>query len=99
MGVYENIDVDDLFDQAQRTTQVSQGLARVADSIAKRAESIDSTEGGGSAEITVTDGYAPGTGRRYFQVNSSDATGEYGGPGRSRLSTLRRASGGATSGY
>lgn len=89
--VHVQLDLDELFDEFNRTVHVEAALTRRATAIAARARTIDAAEGG-AASFSIDRRWLP-NGRLMLRVVSNDPDGEYGTATTSRRRALRQAVG------
>lgn len=87
------LDLDELFREANELPMLRAKTFAKATQIANRARRIDAAENGGHAEITLEERVMP-NGRYVVQVRSTDGDGEHGTSTTVRRRTLRRAVGG-----
>lgn len=90
------LDFDEIFQQANESTQVRAAVLKRATDIAVRARRIDAQENAGHANITIEERVMP-NGRYVVQVQTDDVSGEHGDSVTERRRTLRRASGSSKS--
>lgn len=84
-----DLDMDDLFRQANEHATTDGAVAGRSGRIAKRARAINAKEGG-TANISVRRRYLP-NGRMAYDVISDNPEEEYGSSESKRLRQLRRA--------
>lgn len=85
-----DLDMDDLFRQANEHPTTDGAVAGRAARIAARARRNDQRDGDGTANIYVRERYMP-NGRKSYDVVSDDTSGEYGSLESRRIRALRRA--------